>query len=150
MRRAVRLRSGYLTRQRQKKLVEIQMRLGKQVAPWLQTQFRTRHRVQASLALFGQAREDHRNMIAGVLVAGAGNHHAGTLKPVVVAWRLQRHGHFRPGIERRGAAKFDAASVYHNGIGRQVQAGLPGFNRDILPPGAAGFNFSRAHKLKSN
>ena len=54
---------------------------------WLQTQFRPCHRLQACLALFGQAREDHRNVITGVFVAGAGNDHPGALEPAVVARR---------------------------------------------------------------
>src|SRR5208282_4402571 len=85
--------------------------------PRLQTQLRPRHGVQARLSLFGQAREDHRDVIAGMFVAGTGDDDPGALEPAVVARRLQRHGHFRPGVERRGAAKFDAVSVDHDGFG---------------------------------
>ena len=47
-----------------------------------------RHRAQTGLRLFGNVREHHRNMIAGVLVARAGNHHAGAMDLAVIARRL--------------------------------------------------------------
>ena len=90
----------------------------------LQAQIRAGHGVQTRLALPGQAREDHGNVIAGMLIAGAGDDDARALDAAVVARGIQFHGHFGPGAERRWAAKFDAAFVNDDRFGGQIQTGL--------------------------
>ena len=102
------------------------------------------HRAQTGLCLFGEAGENHGDMIAGVLVASAGNHDTGAVNPVVIARRLQGERHFRPRRKCRGAAKFDAVFVDDDGTGRENQTRLPRFDRDVLLEGT-GFNFSSAH-----
>jgi len=45
------------------------------------------------------------------LLPGTGDDDPGALEPAVSRGDCKRHGHFRPGVERRGTAKFDAVSV---------------------------------------
>ena len=49
-------------------------------------------------------------MVARVLVASAGYDHASAAQSAAIG-RLERQGHFGPGIEGRWTAKFDAAFV---------------------------------------
>ena len=77
----------------------------------LLAQLRKCHQAQTSLRLFGEAGENHGDVIAGVFVAGAGYDDAVALDFAVVAPRLQFEGHLRPGGEGHGAAKFNAALV---------------------------------------
>ena len=56
-------------------------------------------------------------MIAGVLVAGARNNHPVAVNFAVVPRGLQRQGHFRPGRETGGAAKFYAVFVEYDRVG---------------------------------
>ena len=44
-----------------------------------------RHQVQARLRLLGHARENKRNMVAGVFAAGTGNDHAAALNATVIS-----------------------------------------------------------------
>ncbi len=78
-------------------------------------------RIQRCLRLVGNVREDHGDAVAGVLVAGAGDDNAAALEFVAVLRRLQRHGHFRPFVERRRAAEFNAAFVDGNRVGGKFQ-----------------------------
>jgi hypothetical protein len=103
-----------------------------------------RHGAQAGSRLLGKARENHRDVIAGMLVAGAGNHDAVAIDAAIVGGRLQREGHFRPRRERSGTAEFDAAFVDDDRAGGENQSSLAGFDGDVLLEGTR-FNFSRAH-----
>ena len=91
-----------------------------------------RHQVQARLRLLGHARENQRNMVAGVFAAGTGDDHAAALNPAAVARRLQADRHFRPRIERCRAAEFDAAFVNDDRLGGKFQTGLPALDGDFL------------------
>ena len=91
-----------------------------------------RHRIEPRLRISGQARENHRDVVAGVFVAGAGDDDAGTIQLAAVARRLQGNGHFGPFMERRRAAKFDAVFVDDHVVGGQFQPGLPVFDCDLL------------------
>ena len=106
-------------------------------------------RAQARLRVFGQAGENHRDVITCVLAARAGYDHAGAVEPTAVAWRSECHRHLRPGREGRGAAKFYAVFMDDDRVGRKGQAGLPHFDGDLLQrPGA--LNCSSAHIAYSN
>lgn len=72
------------------------------------------HGTQTSLGLFGEAGENHGDMITGVFVAGAGDDHAVAIHFAVILGRLQSKSHFRPRRKRRGAAELDAAFVDDN------------------------------------
>src|SRR5262249_27129701 len=74
------------------------------------------HRGKARLGVFGQAGENHRNVKARVLAAGAGNNHAVAVNSPVVTGRLQSQSHFRPGRKRSSAAKFYAVLMKDDGI----------------------------------
>ena len=76
---------------------------------------RMRHRAQPRLRLFGHAGEDHGDVIAEVLAAGARDDDAGAIDAAVVGRRLQRDGHFRPRRKRGGAAELNAVLMNHNG-----------------------------------
>ena len=56
-------------------------------------------------------------MIAGVLVAGAGDDNPRAVDLAAVARRLQGHGHLRPLGEGRGAAKLYAVFVDDHRVG---------------------------------
>ena len=103
-----------------------------------------RHRAQAGLRLLGEAGEDHGDVVAGVLVAGAGNHHAVAIDAAVIGRRLQRYGHLRPRRKRSGAAELNAAFVDDDRAGGENQSSLACFDGDVLLEGTS-FNFSRAH-----
>jgi len=103
-----------------------------------------RHCAQTRLRLFGEARENHGDVIAGVFVAGAGNHDAGAIHATIVGWRLQRNCHFRPRRKRSGAAEFNAVFVDDDRAGGENQSSLACFDGDVLLEGTS-FNFSRAH-----
>ena len=66
------------------------------------------------MRLSGEAREDHGDVIAGVLVAGAGNHHAVAVDLAAVFRRAKRQGHFCPRREGRGTSKFDSVPMEDN------------------------------------
>jgi hypothetical protein len=102
------------------------------------------HRAKACLGLFRQASKDHRNVIASVFVAGAGNDHSRTVQPTPVGRRMQRQRHLSPLGKRRGTAKLDSIPVNDDGVGGKGQAGLPRFDRKLLQRISAS-DFSRAH-----
>ena len=60
-------------------------------------------------------------MVAGMFVAGASDNHARAIYATVVR-RPQLNGHFRPGIEGRRAAKFNAAFLDEYRFMRQRQS----------------------------
>ena len=93
--------------------------------------------------MFGEAGENHGDVIAGVFVAGAGDHDAVAIDLAVVSRGLQRDGHFRPGRKRRGAAELDSVFVDDDRAGRENQPRLSRFDGDVLE--GSRFNFSRAH-----
>ena len=105
-----------------------------------------RHQAQARLRLPGQARENKRNMVAGVFAAGTADDHAAALNPTAVARRLQGDRHFRPRIERRGASEFDAAFVNDDRFGGKLQTGLPAFHSDSLLERIRTLKFFGAHR----
>jgi hypothetical protein len=113
------------------------------------TNFRPNHRAQTRLGLFGEAGENHGDVIAGVLIAGAGDDDAVAIDATVAGGRLHREGHFRPRRKCRGAAEFNAVFVDDDRAGRKNQARLPGFDGDMLLEGP-GFNFSRTHTAGVN
>ena len=104
---------------------------------------RLRHRAQASLRLFGEAGENHGDMIAGMLVAGAGDDNAIAIHAAIVGGRLQRKSHLGPRRERSRAAKFNAVFVNDDRAGGENQSSLRGLDGDVLLE--TKFNFSRAH-----
>ena len=109
-----------------------------------------RHQVQTRLRLLGHARENKRNMVAGMFAAGTGNDHAAALNAATVARRLQRDRHFRPRIERRGASEFDAAFVNDDRFGGKLQTGLPAFHGDLLLERINTLKFFGAHRITLN
>jgi hypothetical protein len=108
------------------------------------TRLSLRHRAQTSLRLFGEAGENHGDVITGMFVAGARDYHSGAIDFAVVFGGLQSDRHFRPRRKRRGAAEFDSAFVDDDRAGRENQPRLSRFDGDMLLEGS-GFNFSRAH-----
>ena len=102
------------------------------------------HRAQTRLRLFGEAGENHGDMIAGMLVAGAGDDNAIAIHAAIVGGRLQRKSHLGPRRERSRAAKFNAVFVNDDRAGGENQSALACFDRDVLLEGTR-FNFSRAH-----
>lgn len=80
---------------------------------------RESHRAQPCLRLFGQTGEHHGHVIARMFAAGAGNHHARTMNPPALGWRMQGDRHFRPRGERCRAAKLNSVFVDDDGIGRK-------------------------------
>ena len=104
------------------------------------------HQAQARLRLLGHTREDQRNIVAGMFAAGTGDDHAAALNPSAIARRLQGDRHFRPRIERRRAAEFDAAFVNDDRLGRKLQTGLPGFHSDWLLERINTLKFFGAHR----
>ena len=101
------------------------------------------HRAQTRLRLFGEAGENHGDMIAGMLVAGAGDHNAIAIHAAIVGGRLQRESHLGPRRERSGAAKFNSVFVNDDRAGGENQSSLRGLDGDVLLE--TKFNFSRAH-----
>jgi hypothetical protein len=85
-------------------------------------------------------------MVAGVFAPGTGNDHTAALNPTVVARRLQSDSHFRPRIERRWAAEFDAAFMNDNRLGGKHQTGLPPFHSDWLLERINTLKFFGAHR----
>ena len=85
--------------------------IGKELA-----KLRVRHLAQAGLRLLGQAGENHGNMIAGMLIAGAGNDDPITMDSTFFTRRLQHQCHLRPGRKGRGTAKFDAIFVNNHRV----------------------------------
>ena len=105
-----------------------------------------RHEAQARLRLLGHARENKRNMVAGVFAPGTGDDHAAALNPAAIARRLQGDRHFRPWIERRRAAELDAAFVNDDRLGGKFQTGLPAFHSDWLLERISTLKFFGAHR----
>ena len=69
------------------------------------------HRAESGLRLLGHRSEDHGNVIARVLVAFAGNHHAGTVDLLAFGRSLEGDRHLCPFGKWRQAAEFDAIFV---------------------------------------
>ena len=105
-----------------------------------------RHQAQARFGLFGQARENHRDMIADVFAARAIHHHAGAVDFGRVVGRLQRNRHFHPAGKRGFTAKFNAPLVYDHRTRRKGEPRLPRFHCQVLLKGPGTSKFSRAHK----
>ena len=61
------------------------------------TNLRPGHRAQTGLRLFGEAGEDHGDVISGVLVSGAGNDDSVAVQFARALRRLQGESHFGPG-----------------------------------------------------
>ena len=76
-----------------------------------------RHGIEMGLGLFGQAGEHHRDIVAAVFVAGAGDDDAGAMQLFAVAGGLERNRHLRPFLERRRTAEFDSVLMDDHGIG---------------------------------
>ena len=111
-------------------------------------QIRARHRIQAGLHLFREAGENHRDMVARMLAAGAGDDDPRAVDLAAITRRLQGHRHLRPLGEGRRTAKLDAILVNDHRVGRKGQAGLSRFEGNLLQRPSA-FNFSRAHTAPS-
>ena len=109
-----------------------------------------RHEAQARLGLLGHARENQRNMVAGVLAAGTGDDYAAALNPAAVTRRLQGNRHFRPWIERCRTAEFDPTFVNDDRLGRKLQTGLPAFHGDGLLKRISTLKFFGAHRTLLN
>ena len=58
-----------------------------------------------------EAGENHGDVIAGVLAAGAGDDDAVAVDGAVTSRGLKGQSHFCPGRERGGTAEFDSAFV---------------------------------------
>ena len=111
------------------------------------TQFRAGHAFQTGLGLAGQAGENEGDVETGVFVALAGNDDAGAIEFAAIARRLEGNGHFRPGMEGRGAAKFDPAFVDDHLVGGKFQPGLAGFHGYGLLKTADSIKFSCTHSV---
>ena len=107
-----------------------------------------RHRGEARLRLLRQPSEYHRDVIAGVPVAGAGDDDPRAMDPSDVARRLQRERHLGPLGERRDAAKLHAILVDDDRVGGEAQAGLPCFDGNFRER-TSRLNFARAHTAPS-
>ena len=78
-----------------------------------------------------QAGQNHRDVIAGVLAACAGNDDSGAADPAAVAWRLQRHRHLGPLGEGFGAAELYPVLVDDHRVGGKGDRGLPRLDHNL-------------------
>ena len=95
-------------------------------------QLREGHLAEARLGVFAKPGENHRNVIAGMLIPRAGNDYAIAIDLLIFLWRLQCEGHLGPRRKRSRTAEFDAVFVEYDRMWRKRQAGLPRFDRDLL------------------
>jgi len=108
---------------------------------------RTAHGVEACLSLFAYARENHRNMVAGVFVAGTIHHHAGTIDLASILRRLDRHRHRDPLGKSCLGSEFNSTFADYDGFRGKNEICLPRRNGDALFRRADALNFSCAHDL---
>ena len=78
-----------------------------------------RHRAQTGLRLFGEPGENHGDVVAGMLVPRAGNHHARAIDLSVTPRRLQRQSHLCPRRKAGHTSKLNAILVNDNRVRRQ-------------------------------
>ena len=72
------------------------------------------HLGETGLGLLGKAGKDHRDVISGMPVAGAGDDDSVAMNFRTSERRLKCDRHFRPGSKRGGTAEFDAVFVQNN------------------------------------
>src|SRR3954468_16409946 len=77
----------------------------------LRTGWRIRHHRKSCFRVLAEPGKYEGNVVTGVPVAGAGNHHAIAVQLSCVRRRLQSKCDFCPGRERRGASKFKPVFV---------------------------------------
>ena len=83
------------------------------------TELRVGHLGQAGLGLFGDAGEDHRDVITRMLIAGAGNHDSIAMYFATIMGRLQSHCHLSPWRKGTRATKFYSVFMDDDRFGGQ-------------------------------
>ena len=108
------------------------------------TNRRLRDGMQTGFRLFGHSSENHRDVVARVLVTRARDHDTVAIDFPIVARRLQGQCHFCPRRKCRGTAKFNTVFVDDYRPWRKNQTRLARFYGDVLLE-RSGFNFSGTH-----